>query len=188
MPPIIKDTTVSILANPTEYRSMVLALQYLTMTRLDIAYAVHVVSQYMHATDSHAVKPIFRYLQGTLSFGLLLRLASTPLVIFAYSDADWAGCKDSCRSTTGYAVFFGPNLISWCSKKQPTVSKSSTEAEYRAVAYTVVETIWILKLLADLGLRLSSPTKVNNATPSLAERAIISAHETVEGIDSQLLA
>ena len=119
---------------------MVGALQYLTMTRPDIAYSVHVVFQFMNApctTHLHTVKRIFRYLQG----GLQLRPASSPSVIVAYSDADWAGCKDSCRSTTGYPVFFGSRLISWRSKKQPIVSKSSTEAEYCTVAYTVAETI-----------------------------------------------
>ena len=133
------------------------------MTKPDTAYAVHVVSQFMHAprtTHLHAIKRIFRYLQGTLGHGLQVRPASTPSVIVAYSDADWAGCKDSFRSSTGYAVFFGPNLIAWCSKKQPTVSKSSTEAEYRAVAYIVAETIWIWKLLHALCIHLSTPTRV----------------------------
>ena len=108
-------TNEKLLADPTEYRSMVGALQYVTMTRPDIAYVVHVVSQYMHAprtTYLHAVKHIFRYLQGTLSFGLQLRSSSTPSVIVAYLNANWVSCKDSCRSMTGYAVFFDPNLIS----------------------------------------------------------------------------
>lgn len=78
-------------------------------------------------------------------------------MIIAYSDVDWAGRN---RSTIGYAVFFGRTLIARCSKKQPTVYKSSTEVEYRAVAYTVAETIWIRKLLADLGIVLSTPTRV----------------------------
>ena len=142
---------------------MVGALQYLTMTTPDIAYAVHVVFQYLHAfrtTHLHAIKRTFRYLQGTLHHSLHLRPAATPSIIVAYSDADLASCKDSCHSTTGYAVLFNPNLISWCSKKQPTVSKSSTEVEYRTVAYIVAETIWIRKLLHDLRLHLSTPTRV----------------------------
>ncbi|CAH9072185.1 unnamed protein product [Cuscuta europaea] len=67
--------------------------------------------------------------------------------VLAYSDADWDGCPDSSQSTTGYAVFLGPNLISWRSKKQPTVSRSSTEAEYRAIAYTVQDTLHIRSIL-----------------------------------------
>jgi len=94
---------------------MVGALQYLTMTRPDISYVVHVISQFMHApctTHLHAVKRIFRYLQGALSYGLWLHLAATPSVIDAYSNVDRVGYKDSCWSTTGYALFFDPNLIS----------------------------------------------------------------------------
>ena len=98
--------------------------------RPDIAYAVHVVSQFMHA-----VKRIFRYLQGTLTHGLFLRPSTSPSIVIAYSDADWAGCKDSCRSTTGYAIYLGPNMIAWHSKKRPTVSRSSTKAEYRPLGY-----------------------------------------------------
>ncbi|CAH9112808.1 unnamed protein product [Cuscuta europaea] len=70
----------------------------------------------------------------------------------AYSDADWAGCPESCRFTTSYAVFIGGNLISWRSKKQPMVSKSSTEAEYRAVAYTLQDTLFV-NLFPPLGYR-----------------------------------
>ncbi|CAH9121509.1 unnamed protein product [Cuscuta epithymum] len=106
------------------------------------------------------VKVQVRYLQGTSSHGLWLRAGQSISLIVAYSDADWAGCPDSCRSTTGYAIFLGGNLISWRSKKQPTVSKSSTEAEYRAVAYTVQDTLFIRSLLLDMGIRISSPVQL----------------------------
>jgi len=117
----------------------------------------------MHAprtTHLHIVKRIFRYLQCPLQFGLQLRRASSPSVIVANLDTDWAGYKDSCRSMIGYSVFFGPYLISWCSKKQPTISMSSAEVEHRAIAYTVAKTIWICKLLSNPGIHLSSPIKV----------------------------
>ncbi|CAH9051136.1 unnamed protein product [Cuscuta europaea] len=123
--PLASRTTLSIsdgelLSDSTEYRSMVGALQYLTLTRPDITYAVHLVSQFMHAprtTHIFAVKRIFRYLQRTRDHGLWLQQSNLPTCIVAYSDADWAGCPDSSRSTTGFAVFLGPNLVSWKAKK-----------------------------------------------------------------------
>ncbi|CAH9076869.1 unnamed protein product [Cuscuta europaea] len=98
---------------------------------------------------------IFRYLQGTKTHGLHLQPSPHPHSVLAYSDADWAGCPDSSRTTSGYAVFFCPNLISWRSKKQPTVSRSSTEPEYRAIAYTVQDTLHIRSILFELGFPLS---------------------------------
>ena len=101
------------------YRSIVGALQYLTLTRPDLQYAVQQVCLHMHAPrDSHGtlVKRILRYIRGTPSMGLTLTAsASTDLV--AYSDADWAGCPDTRRSTSGYCVYLGPSLISWSSKR-----------------------------------------------------------------------
>jgi hypothetical protein len=120
----------------TRYRSIVGALQYITLTRPDIAFAVNKVCQFLHApTTVHwtAVKRILRYLRGTTSLGLRLS-KSTSTMVSAFSDADWAGCPDDRRSTGGFAVFLGSNLISWTARKQPTVSRSSTEAEYKARA------------------------------------------------------
>jgi hypothetical protein len=77
-----------------------------------------------------------------MDLGLSLH-ASTAMDIIAYSDADWAGYPDTRRSTSGYCVYLGPSLISWSSKRQPTVSRSSAEAEYRAVANAVAEVSWI---------------------------------------------
>ncbi|CAH9079866.1 unnamed protein product [Cuscuta europaea] len=156
-------TDGELLSDATEYRSMVGALQYLTLTRPDITYAVHLVSQCMHAprtTHMLAVKRIFRYLQGTIDHGLWLQQSVRPMCILAYSDADWAGCPDTSRSTTGFAVFLGPNLVSWKSKKQPTVSKSSTEAEYRAIAYTVQDTLHIRSVLFELGYAIREPVQL----------------------------
>jgi histone deacetylase 1/2 len=141
----------------TKYRSMVGALQYLTLTRPDISYAVNKVCQYLHApTTVHwtAAKRILRYVKHTVSFGLAFMRSNSTLVS-AFSDADWAGCVDDRRSTGGFAVFFGPNLISWSAKKQATVSRSSTEAEYKSVANATAEIIWVQSLLAELGVRLS---------------------------------
>lgn len=84
-----------------------------------------------------------------MELGLHIRTSSSHDLV-AYSDADWAGCADTRKSTSGYAVFLGDNLVSWSSKRQQTVSRSSTEAEYRAVANAVAETCWLRQLLHEL--------------------------------------
>ena len=125
----------------TRYRSMVGALQYLTLTRPDLSFAVNKVCQFLHApTTAHwvAVKRILRYVCGTRNMGLKIR-KSKSMLVSAFSDADWAGCVDDRRSTGGFAVFLGGNLVSWCARKQATVSRSSTEAEYKALANATAE-------------------------------------------------
>ncbi|KAL9233675.1 hypothetical protein vseg_008639 [Gypsophila vaccaria] len=139
-------------ADPALYRSLAGALQYLTFTRPDISYAVQQICLFMHdPREDHfgALKRIIRYIQGTTHFGLHLRRSETGS-LNAYTDADWGGCPDSRRSTSGYCVYLGHNLISWSSKRQPTVSRSSSEAEYRGVANVVAETYWLRNLLLEL--------------------------------------
>ncbi|GJW51190.1 putative RNA-directed DNA polymerase [Tanacetum coccineum] len=161
-------------SNPVKYRQVVGSLQYVTLSRPDIAFAVNKVCQYMHApTENHwsAVKRILRYLHGTVEHGMLIRRSSgSTLQAFtdvlwkgnpdtsleAFSDADWAGDSDDRRSTGGFAIYLGSNLISWTARKQRTVSRSSTEAEYKALADTVAELTWLQALLNELGIRSSS--------------------------------
>ena len=151
-----------LVADPTQFCSIAGALQYLTFTRPDIAYAVHQVCLHMHdPKEPHltAMKRILRYVQGTLDLGFHLHRTS-PDDLTVYSDADWAGCPDTRRSTSGYGVFLGDNLISWSSKRQPTVSRSSAEAEYRAVANGVAEACWLRQLLHELHCPLRRATIV----------------------------
>jgi hypothetical protein len=136
----------------TNYRSVVGALQYLTLTRPDISFAVNRACQFLHQpTTTHwsLVKRILRYVQGTIKLGLGIN-KSKSMLVSAYSDADWAGSVDDRRSTGGFAVFLGDNLISWSARKQATVSRSSTEAEYKALADATAEMMWVQKLLTEL--------------------------------------
>lgn len=145
-------------SDPTDFHSLAGALQYLTFTRPDIAYAVQQVYLHMHdPRELHlaALKRILRYVHGTLDYSLHFHRSPTVDLV-AYSDADWAGCPDTRKSTSGYAVFLGDNLVSWSSKRQTTVSRSSAEAEYRAVANAVAETCWLRQLLHELH---APPTK-----------------------------
>jgi hypothetical protein len=105
------------------------------------------------------MKRLLRHLRATLGYGLLLCRSSTAELV-VYTDADWAGCPDTRKSTSGYAVFLGGNLVSWSSKRQPVVSRSSAEAEYRAVANGVAEAAWLLPLLAELHRPLARSTLI----------------------------
>jgi histone deacetylase 1/2 len=134
----------------TRYRSIVGALQYLTLTRPDISFSVNKVCQFLHApTTSHwsAVKRIMRYIQGTINLGLKL-VKSNSLMVSAFSGADWAWCIDDRRSTGGFAVYLGENLISWTARKQATVSRSSTEAKYKSLSNATAEILLVQKLTA----------------------------------------
>jgi hypothetical protein len=88
-----------------------------------------------------------------LKTGLTFQKSSSSLVT-AFSDADWTGCVDDRRSTGSFAIFFGPNLVSWSARKQATVSRSSTEAEYKALANATIELIWVEAVLGELGVSL----------------------------------
>ena len=134
------------LSDPTQYRATVGSLQYLSLTRPDISFAVNKMSQFMHKpTDEHwnGVKRILRYLSGSMSTGIFLSSWNAP-ALHAFTDAEWAGNRDDYTSTGAYIVYYGKHPIAWSSKKQATVARSSTEAEYRSIASTAAEVCWLL--------------------------------------------
>ena len=138
------------------YRSIVGGLQYVTITRPELAFSVNKVCQFMHSPlQSHwcAVKRILRYLAGMLDYGLHLSSVS-HFNITAFSDANWGANSDDRRSTSGHCVFLGGNLVAWSSRKQGVVARSSTEAEYRALAHASAEILWIKSLLRELKITL----------------------------------
>lgn len=146
------------LEDPKEYRMVVGSLQYLAFTRPDIAYAVHGLSQFMHRpTTDHwqATKCVLRYLSGTITHDIFLRNDS-PLTLHAFFDADWTGDTDDYVSTNAYITYLGDHPVSWSSKKQRSIARSSTEAEYRNVVNTASEVRWLCNLLTELGIKLSA--------------------------------
>jgi histone deacetylase 1/2 len=161
--------------DPTHFRSIVGALQYATLTRPEIAYSVNKVCQFLsNPLEEHwkAVKRILRYLSGTLHYGLLIQAApiDKPLSLIGFCDADWASDPDDRRSTSGACIFVGPNLVSWWSKKQSLVARSSAEAEYRSLASLSSEILWLQSLLTELGCKFYTPKILcdNLSTVSLA--------------------
>ncbi|XP_071708801.1 uncharacterized mitochondrial protein AtMg00810-like [Rutidosis leptorrhynchoides] len=148
--------------DPSYYRSLIGALQYLTFTGPDISYAIQQICLHMHAPhEAHmlTLKRIIRYIKGTISHGIVITKSPSHSLV-SYTDVDWAGCLDTRRSTSGYCVYLGDNLISWSSKRQPTISRSSAEAEYRGVANVVAESCWLRNLLLELCYPISKATLV----------------------------
>uniref|UniRef100_A0A3Q7HPE8 Reverse transcriptase Ty1/copia-type domain-containing protein n=1 Tax=Solanum lycopersicum TaxID=4081 RepID=A0A3Q7HPE8_SOLLC len=145
------------LKDPTGYQRLIGRLLYLTTTRPDISFVVQCLSQFMHSPKtSHmeAAMRLVRYVKSEPGLGILM--ASTggnDLQVFC--DADWGAYINSRRSITGYLVQYGGSPISWKSKKQVTVSRSSVEAEYRAMASTVAEIFWIVGLFDELGIKIN---------------------------------
>ena len=190
-----------LLPDPSVFRQLVGSLNYLTITRPDISFAVQRVSQFMQ-TPRHlhlaAVRRIIRYLRGSPGRGLFYPTGS-PLRLVAYSDADWAGCPNTRRSVTGWCMFLGDSLISWKSKKQARVSKSSTESEYRAMYAACSEILWLHGLLSELDFSQSHPTPLHadntsaiqiSANPVYHERTKhieVDCHSIREALDTRVI-
>lgn len=147
------------LSDPTAYMRLIGRLLYLTHTRTDICYAISNLSQFLSTPTSvhyNAALRIIRFLKQSPGLGLFFPKES-DLSIKAFTDSDWGACSDTKRSVTGFCFFLGNSPISWKSKKQSIVSRSSAEAEYRALAQATCKAQWLLYLLQDL--------KVNHPKP-----------------------
>jgi hypothetical protein len=143
------------------FQRLVEKLIYLTVTRPDLSFVVSQISQFMHAPRTphlDAINRILRYLKGSPGKGIWMKRNNTN-AICGYSDADWAGSFDR-KLTTGFYTFVGGNLVTWKSKKQNIVARSSAKAEYRAMTSTTSELSWIKQVLTDLNFEINGPMKM----------------------------
>lgn len=174
------------LHDPHPYQRMMGKLIYLTITRPDIAYSVNILTQFMqHPTVAHmeAAVKLLRYLKSNPGQGILLASTSAP-ELKAYCDSDWATCPMSRKSTTGFCVLLGESPISWKTKKQNVVARSTAEAEYRAMALTSCEITWLSTLLKDTGLQNLPPTLLhcdNQAAIAIAANPVL--HERTKHVE-----
>ncbi|RVW97054.1 Retrovirus-related Pol polyprotein from transposon RE1 [Vitis vinifera] len=174
------------LRDPGRYRQLVGKPNYLTITRSNISFPVSVVSQFLQSPcDNHwdAMIHILRYIKGTPGQGMLYEDRGHTQIV-GYTDADWAGSPLDRRSTSGYCVFIGGNLISWKSKKQNIVVRSSAEVEYRAMALATCELIWLRQLLQELRFGKDEQIKLvcdNQAALHIASNPVF--HERTKHIE-----
>jgi hypothetical protein len=174
-------------ADLTRYQQMVGSLMFLMIgTRPDIAAAISIVSQFAaNPSEVHykAVKRIIRYLKGTKAFKL--HLGGKDIILKGYSDANWGNDINTRKSTSGYVFYLGDGVISWSSKRQPTVALSSTEAEYMAITHATKEAIWSRAFLKELGFPQGTTTiyEDNQSCIALAKNPI--HHGRTKHIDIQ---
>ncbi|XP_075080827.1 uncharacterized protein LOC107797435 [Nicotiana tabacum] len=151
-----------VLPDATPYQKLIGKLLYLAITRPDINFVVHVLSQFMQqpkASHWEATLRLVRYLMGSSGQGILLKNnPCTQLTVFC--DSDWAACLNTRKSVTGYIVKLGDSIISWKLKKQHTMSRSSAEAEYRSMTAAISKVIWIIGLLKELNVSVTTPVKL----------------------------
>ncbi|XP_019153846.1 PREDICTED: uncharacterized protein LOC109150391 [Ipomoea nil] len=180
-----KNEGVSLQDN-NQYRRIVGKLLYLTITRPDISFATQQLSHFLDKPiDLHlqATHRVLRYIKAAPGQGLFFP-STSDLQLKAYSDSDRGACIDTRRSVTGFCIFLGDALISWKSKKQPTVSKSSSEAEYRALAATSCEVQWLTYLLAEFGVNHSEAVAIycdSKSAVAIAENPVF--HERTKHIE-----
>ena len=157
------------------YQMIIGCLTYAaTATRPDLAAAVGTLSKFMSKPGKDhwtGVKRILRYLKGTLNYGLAFTVDDNNHASVGYSDADWAGDLATRHSTSGYVFQIQSNTVSWSSKRQASVSKSSTEAEYIALSGATQEPIWMRRLLTDIGIEQAEPSTIFEDNQGVIELA-----------------
>ena len=151
--------------NIHEYQKLIGCLTYVTTaTRPDLASAVGILSKFMSKPGKEhwqGAKRVLRYLKGTINYGLVFQSKDSTCEVVGYSDADWASDVNTRRSTSGYVFQINESTVSWSSKRQSCVARSSTEAEYVALSYATQEIIWLRRLLADIGINQDQPSILN---------------------------
>jgi len=162
-------------SDPTRYRRLVGRLIYLGNTRPELSYVIHILSQFMNDPQNahwNAALRVVRYDKNSPGQGILLR-ANTPLTLTAWCDSDHGACPITSRSLTGWFIQFGDSPLSWKTKKHDVVSRSSAEAEYRAMADTVSEILWLCELLPTLGIKVNTPITLHSDSLSAIMLAAI---------------
>jgi hypothetical protein len=173
----------------TPYRELVGSLLYLFATRPDICVAVIKLSMHLEKPSVRhwmQAKRVLRYLAGSINKGVEYPKNIPNLHIWAHTDSDWAGCKTTRRSTSGYAIFIDKGPICWRSKMQSIVALSSCEAEYIALVECIKEILWLLQHLKALGISVDSPVVIgidNQAAIALAKNPVL--HEKTKHIDTR---
>ena len=160
----IKTTEEDESFNVTLYQQAIGCLTYASLiSRPDIAAATGILAQHMsNPSTEHwsGVKRMLRYLKGTMNYGLRYSDDGSNQLV-GFSDADWAGDLDTRRSTSGYTFYIGKSLVSWSSRRQSTVARSSTEAEYVALSSASQEAIWLRRLMRDISFQEVPPTLIH---------------------------
>jgi hypothetical protein len=174
------------LEDPTRYRHIVGSLIYLGVTRPNISYSVHILSQFVTAPTqihySHLLR-VLRYLRVTISHRLVFSRSSS-LQLQAYYDATWASDPSDRRYLSTYCVFLGGSLIAWKTKKQVAVSRSSAEAELRAMALVTAEVTWLRWLLEDFGVSISMSTSLlSDSTGVISIARDLIKHKLTKHVD-----